>query len=82
MFTFGNRSLAAVISCMTTSVVPFSVFEVREKLGMLQKLLSSTAFLFSFFPEIIKRNKFSGKHFDLTSFYCEEFADRSEAAST
>ena len=30
---------------------------------MLQKLLSSAFF---FFPEIVKVNKFSGKHFDLT----------------
>ena len=36
MFTFGNRSV------MTTSVVPFTVFEVREKLEM----FSSAAFFF------------------------------------
>lgn len=36
MFTFGNRSL------MTTSVAPFTVFEVREKLEM----FSSAAFFF------------------------------------
>ena len=40
MFTFGNWSL------VTTSVAPFTVFEVREKLEMLQKLFSSAAFFF------------------------------------
>ena len=67
---------------MTTSVAPFSVFGVHEKLGMLQKLFSSAAFFLSFVVEIIKRDKFSGKRFDLASFYCEEFADKSEAAFT
>ena len=70
MFTFGNRSL------MTTSVAPFTVFEVHEKLEM----FSSAAFFFV--PEIIKRDKYSGKHFDLTNFYCEEFAERSETTCT
>ena len=43
---------------MKTSVAPSSAFEVHEKLGILQKLLSSTAFFF--FPKIIKLDKFSG----------------------
>ena len=72
MFTFGNRSL------MTTSVAPFTVFEVREKLEMLQKVFSGTAF---FFCTRNKRDKYLGKHFDLTNFYCEEFAERSETTS-
>ena len=73
MFTFGNQSL------MTTSVAPFTVFEVREKLEMLQN--SSVALLSFFVPEIIKRDKYLGKHFDFTNFYCKEFAERSETTS-
>ena len=46
MFTFGNRSL------MTTSVTPFTVFEVRKKLDM----FSSAAFLF--WSLIVARVKF------------------------
>ena len=52
---------------MTTSVVPFTVFEVREKVEMLQN--SSVALLSFFVPEIIKHDKYSGKHFDFTNFY-------------
>ena len=48
VFTFGIRSLTCSY-LMTTSVAPFSVFQVREKLGMLQKLLSSAAFFLVFF---------------------------------
>ena len=38
---------------------------------------NSSVALFSFFPEILKLDKFSAKH-----FYCEELAERSEATST
>jgi len=41
----------------------------------------SVALLSFFVHEIIKRDKYSGKHFDLTNFYCEEFAERSETTS-
>ena len=57
-------------SLMATSVAPFTVFEV------------SVALLSFFVPEIIKRDKYSGKQFDLTNFYCEEFAERSETTCT
>ena len=65
---------------MTTSVEQFTVFEVHKKDEMLQKLFRSAAFFF--LPEIIKLDKFSGKHFNLTNFYCEEYAEKSEATST
>ena len=69
MFTFGDRSL------MMTSLASFTVIKVRENLRC------SVALLSFFVPEIIKRDKYLGKHFDLTNFYCEEFAERSETTS-
>ena len=50
-------------SLITTSVAPFTV-------------RCSVALLSFFVHEIIKRDKYLGKHFD-----CEEFAERSETTS-
>ena len=68
MLTFGNRSL------MAPSAI-HSIWSSRKNVRCLLALLSF------FVHEIIKRDKYSGKHFDLTNFYCEEFAERSETTS-